>query len=344
MDIKRYFRKILPISAIWLLLLGGLGISGQALATTELRMGFYQAKTHMYIKVAEKILPELEQKTQGRYKFGVYPSEVLGKAAEQLDLTNRGLVFANFICTCYYPGTYPLFNIETLPIWSEGLAGVEAAYKGGLNKIYSDYLHSKGMTNVEFLGIAGYGMRAVGTKKKEVRSPKDFKGLRIRALGLERVAVQKNGGSVISVAAPGVYEALQRHMIDGAHGNDTNWIDWKWQEQSDYMTLVDLTTAGMSTIYSISDMNKIPEADRKIVLEVLNKFNEAITSESHKYFDEARIFLTTKWKGKAFPLTREEKRAWIKDVEAEVINQFMEKVGDVGLAQKALDVARKFNP
>lgn len=341
MDIK-HVRKALLINAIVLLLLGGLGVSGRALATTELKVGFYQPKTHLYIKVAERVLPELEKRTQGRYKFGIYPSEVLGKAKEQLDITNRGLVFANFICTCYYTGTFPLFNIETVPVWSEGLPGLEAAYKGGLNKIYSDYLHSKGMTNVEFLGIAGYDMRAMGTKKKPVRSPSDFKGMRIRALGLEKVAVQISGGSVVSLAAPGVYEALQRNMIDGVHGNDTNWMDWKWNEQVDYLTLLDVTAAGMSTIYSISDMNKIPEADRKIVMEVLNEFNDAITTDSHAYFDKARDFLTTKWKGKAVKLTREERRAWIKNVEPEAVKQYLEKAGDMG--QKALDIAKKYNP
>lgn len=342
MDIKHALRKVLPINAILLLLLGGLGASGQALATTELKMGFYQAKTHLYIKVAERVLPELEQRTQGRYKFGIYPSEVLGKAAEQLDMTNRGLVFANFICTCYYPGTFPLFNIETIPIWSEGLPGLEAAYKGGLNKIYSDYLHSKGMTNVEFLGISGYDMRSIGTKKTAIHSPRDFKGLRIRALGLERVAVQINGGSVVTPAAPEVYEALQRNMIDGAHGNATNWMDWKWNEQVDFITYADVTSAGMSTIYSISDMNKIPEADRKIVIEVLNKFNDAVTTESHKYFDDTRAFLTTKWKGKAIMLTREERQAWIKNEGPEAIKQYLEKAEPMG--QKAIDIAKKYNP
>lgn len=342
MDIKHTLRKALLINATSLLLLGGLGVSGQALATTELKMGFYQPATHLYVKTAERVLPEVEKRTQGRYKIGIYPSEVLGKAQEQLDITNRGLVFANFICTCYYTGTFPLFNIETVPIWSEGLPGLEAAYKGGLNQVYTDYLNSKGMTNVEFLGISGYGSRAVGTKKTAIHSPKDFKGLRIRALGLERVAVQISGGSVVNMPAPGVYEALQRNMVDGVHGNDTNWIDWKWQEQVQYLTLADITAAGMSTIYSKSDMAKIPEADRKIVMEVLNEFNDAVTTDSHEYFEKARKFLKTEWKGKVVELTKKEKQAWIKSVEAEATKIFLERAGDLG--PKAIAIAKKYNP
>lgn len=343
MGTKYYVGKMLSISAILLPLLAGLGVSGQALAqTTELKMGFYQVEGHLYLKVAKQVLPELEKKTQGRYKFGIYSSEVIGKAAEQLDLTNRGLVFANFICTCYYPGTYPLFNIETVPIWSAGLKGVEATYKGGLNKLYEEYLHSKGMKNVGFLGTTGYGMRAVGTRKIAIRTPGDFKAVKLRALGLERIPVQMNGGAVISVAAPEVYEALQRNMISGAFGNDTNWIDWKWNEVVDHLTFLDLSAAGMSVIYSISDMNKIPEADRKIVLEVLKNFSDTINSESLKYFADARVFLTTKWKGKAIELTTKDRQAWVKSVEGEVTKQYLEKAGDMG--QKALDLVKKHNP
>ena len=219
---------------------------------------------------------------------------------------------------------------------------MEAAYKGGLNNIYSDYLHSKGMTNVEFLGISGYDMRSIGTKKKAIRSPRDFKGLRIRALGLERVAVQINGGSVVTPAAPEVYEALQRNMIDGAHGNATNWMDWKWNEQVDFITYAAVTSAGMSTIYSISDMNKIAEADRKIVIEVLNKFNEALITGYRKDMDDGRTFLTTKWKGKAIILTREERQAWVNNEAPEAIKQYLEKAGPMG--QKAIDIAKKYNP
>jgi TRAP-type C4-dicarboxylate transport system substrate-binding protein len=342
MDSKLCLRKMLQAGAVLALLFGGLGASGPALAqAVELKMGFYQPATHLYISVANQILPELEQRTHGRYKFGVYPSEMIGKAAEQLDLTNRGIVFANVIATAYYAGTYPLFNIETLPIWSEGVKGVAAAYRGGLNKLYEEYLHSRGMKNVGLMGAA-YLVRSLGTKKKEIHSPSDFKGLRIRTLGLERVPVQLNGGAVLSIAMPEVYEALQRNMVDGVMAVETNWIDWKLNEVLAHITFLDLTITQMSLIYSISDMNRIPEADRRIVLEVLNKFCESLIAENTKFMDDARAFLTTKWKGKAFYLTPQEKQAFIKSAEGEAIKQYLEKTGDMG--QKAIDIVKKYNP
>lgn len=342
MDIRRSFGKPLSASAISLLFVIGLAASGEtAVAATELKVGFYQPATHLYIQVADKVLPELEQRTQGRYKFGVYPSEVLGKAAEQLDLTNRGLVFANVIATAYYTGTYPLFNIETLPIWSGGLKGVMATYAGGLSKVYEDYLHARGAKNVGLIGAAYY-MRSLGTKKRAVHLPGDLKGLRVRTLGLERIPVQLNGGAVLNIAMPDVYEALQRNMADGVMAVETNWIDWKLDEVLDDITFLDLTTTQMSLVYSISDMNKIPESDRKIVLDVLNKFCDALISANNKFTDDARALLTTRWKGKAFNLTPEERQAFVASAKAEAIKQFLEKTGEMG--QKAIDMVKKYNP
>jgi len=343
MNIKLIVKPTLPASAILLLALAGLGGARQALAqTTELKVGLYQTETHMFVKVANKVLPELEQRTQGRYKFGVYASEVIGKAAEQLDLTNRGLVFANLMCTCYYPGTFPLFNIETLPIWSNGVKGVEAAYKGGLNKLYEEYLHSRGLKNVGFVGTTAFSVRSLGMKKKPVSLPTDFKGLKVRTLGLERVPVQVNGGAVMSVAMPEVYEALSRNMISGMMAQESNWIDWKLYEVLDYITFLDLTTSPMSLVYSISDLNKIPEADRKIVLEVLNKFNDTLAADYAKFMDDGRVFLSTKWKGKVVNLTAAERQAFIKSAETEAMKQFLERAGDMG--PKAVEIVKKYNP
>ena len=343
MDIKRILGRILPVTAIASLFLGACLASSQALAQgTELKVGFYQGETHMFVKVARQVLPELEQRTQGRYKFGVYASQVLGKAAEQLDMTNRGLTFANLVCLCYYPGTYPLFNIDSLPIWSEGVKGVEAAYKGGLNELIQEYFHSKGMTNLGFLGATAYSVRSLGMKKAEVHAPGDLKGKKIRTLGMEKLLAQMNGGAVMSMPMPEVYEALQRNMISGLMAQESNWIDWKLYEVLDSIAFLDLTTSPMSLVYSKSDVNKIPEADRKIVLEVLNKFSEALVSGYRKDMDDGRTFLTTKWKGKAYYLTPAQKQAFKKSVEAEAIKEYLEKTGDMG--QKAVAIVKKYNP
>lgn len=343
MDIKRVLGRRLPATAMLSLFLVGLGGSVQALAqATELKVGFYQGETHLFVKVARTIFPELEQRTQGRYKLGVYASQVLGKAAEQVDMTNRGLTFANLVCLCYYPGTYPLFNIDSLPIWSEGVKGVEGAYKGGLNKLIEEYFHSKGMTNIGFLGATAYSVRSLGMKKVEVRLPGDLKGKKIRTLGMEKLLAQMNGGAVMSMPMPEVYEALQRNMISGLIAQESNWIDWKLYEVLDSIAFLDLTTSPMSLIYSKSDMNKIPEADRKIVMEVLNKFNEALITGYRKDMDDGRTFLTTKWKGKAYYLTPAEKQAFKQSVEAQAIKEYLEKTGEMG--QRAIDIVKKYNP
>ena len=310
--------------------------------TTELKIGFYQNEGHLFVKVARQVLPELEKRTEGRYKFGIYPSEALGKAPEQIDMTNRGLDFANLICTCYYPGTYPLFNIETVPIWTKGVTGVREAYRGGLDKLYEEYLHSKGMANVGFLGATAFSVRSLGSKGKPIRTPDDMKGQRIRTLGLERIAVQQAGGAVMTMPMPQVVEALERNMLNGLMAQESNWIDWKLYESLDYINFLDITTSPMSLIYSIRDLQAVDARDRAAVLEVLRKFSDELDAEYGKFMDEGREFLSKKWKGKAHYPSQEERQAFVKLANDAATKEYLSRAGEMG--PRAIDIVRKFNP
>lgn len=308
----------------------------------EIKFGSYQHENHLFMKVARQVLPELEKKTEGRYKFGIYPSEALGKAAEQLDMTNRGLVPVNLVCMCYYPGTYPLLSIETVPIWTNGVAGVRNAFRGGLDKLYEEYLHSKGLTNVGYLGATAFSVRSFGGKGAPIRTPADMKDKRVRTLGLERVVVQESGGAVMTMAMPQVVEALERNMLNALFAQESNWIDWKLYESLDYLNFLDVTTSPMSIIYSKRDIEAIDERDRAAVLEVLAKFMDELDAAYGKFMDDGRKFLTSEWKGKAFYPSPEEKQAFVKVAHDAAVKEFLSRAGEMG--PRAIEIVKKFNP
>jgi len=308
----------------------------------EIKFGSYQHENHLFMKVARQVLPELEKKTEGRYKFGIYPSEALGKAAEQLDMTNRGLVPVNLVCMCYYPGTYPLLSIETVPIWTNGVAGVRNAFRGGLDKLYEEYLHSKGLTNVGYLGATAFSVRSFGGKGAPIRTPADMKDKRVRTLGLERVVVQESGGAVMTMAMPQVVEALERNMLNALFAQESNWIDWKLYESLDYLNFLDVTTSPMSIIYSKRDIEAIDERDRAAVLQVLAKFMDELDAAYGKFMDDGRKFLTSEWKGKAFYPSPEEKQAFVKVAHDAAVKEFLSRAGEMG--PRAIEIVKKFNP
>lgn len=308
----------------------------------EIKFGSYQHENHLFMKVARQVLPELEKKTEGRYKFGIYPSEALGKAAEQLDMTNRGLVPVNLVCMCYYPGTYPLLSIETVPIWTNGVAGVRNAFRGGLDKLYEEYLHSKGLTNVGYLGATAFSVRSFGGKGAPIRTPADMKDKRVRTLGLERVVAQESGGAVMTMAMPQVVEALERNMLNALFAQESNWIDWKLYESLDYLNFLDVTTSPMSIIYSKRDIEAIDERDRAAVLQVLAKFMDELDAAYGKFMDDGRKFLTSEWKGKAFYPSPEEKQAFVKVAHDAAVKEFLSRAGEMG--PRAIEIVKKFNP
>ncbi len=310
--------------------------------TIEIKVGSYQHENHLFIKVAKQVLPELEKRTEGRYKFGIYPSEALGKAAEQLDMTNRGLVPVNLVCMCYYPGTYPLLNIETVPIWTNGVTGVRDAFRGGLDQLYEEYLHAKGLSNIGYLGATVFSVRSFGGKGAPIRTPADMKDKRIRTLGLERVIVQESGGAVMTMAMPQVVEALERNMLNAMFAQESNWIDWKLYESLDYLNFLDITTSPMSIVYSKRDFEAIDPRDRTAVLEVLQKFSDELDVAYGKFMAEGREFLTKQWKGNAFYPSPEEKQAFVKAAHDAAVKDYLSRAGELG--PRAIEIVKKFNP
>lgn len=341
MKLTKLSKAFYSFTASALIAFGALSSAAEA-KPKELKMAFYQNENHIFVKQAREILPKLEERTEGRYKFGIYSSEALGKAAEQLDITNRGLTFASLICICYYPGTFPLFNIETLPLWSNGVKGVQDTFDGGLGELYEKYFHSKGLNNIGYLGATAFSVRSLGTRNKKITVPADFKELRVRALGFERFSIQKAGGSVLTMPMPQVMEALERNMLDGVMAQESNWIDWKLYEGLKYINFIDLTTSPMSIIYSIKDLKKIPEEDQKIVLEVITEYKDTLAKEYGNFMDESRDFLINTWEGEAFYPTEEEKRQFIDLAHDGLVEEFLSKAGEMG--PEAVELVKKFNP
>lgn len=310
--------------------------------TIELKIGFYQPPTHIFVTTAQDVFPKLEKLTDGRYKFKIFHTETLCKATEMLDFTNRGLCYGNLICNAYFTGSFPILAIDSVPIWTGGAKGVEKAYKGGLNNLITEYFHEKGLSNVEYVSATAFSARSVATKDKPIKQISDFKGLKMRTLGFERVMIEEGGGGCVAIKMPEVYEALQRGIIDGVIAQESNWWDWKLYEVVDYINHIDLTTTPMGIVINIPQTEKMSQQDREAVLQVLREYCNRLAEETYSYDAKVREFLKDEWEGEAFYPTAQEKKEWVEKVRDKAIQGYLEKSGTWG--EKALEIVKKYNP
>lgn len=201
-------------------------LSGSAKAEDPIVLRFADdiPKTHPISVYGSKVwMDEVEKRTNGRVRFQWYPSGQLGKGRDVLALVQSGAIDVGSIGPSYTPEKLPLSSVAELPsMFGSSCAGSEAAWalmrKGGLldEKEYAPLgLHVVfAFTNPPY---------EVQTVKRDVSTPADMEGLRLKTLGgASDDAALKLGAVPVQMAVPDLFLGLQRGTVDGRFGAFTS--------------------------------------------------------------------------------------------------------------------------
>lgn len=205
------------------LLTGSPSASGAADAIV-LRFADDIPKTHPISVYGSKVwMDAVERLTNGRVTFQWYPSGQLGKGRDVLALVQSGAIDVGSIGPSYTPDKLPLSSVAELPgMFGSSCAGSEAAWSlmrpGGLldQKEFAPLgLHAVfGFTNPPY---------EVQTVKRDVATPADMKGLRLKTLGgASDDAALRLGAVPVQMAVPDLFLGLQRGTVDGRFGAFTS--------------------------------------------------------------------------------------------------------------------------
>jgi len=154
----------------------------------------------------------LDKKTAGRLKLDIKPrlfppKETLFAAAQKrCNITSVG--------TSYYSGSFPIFDIGSLPFIVNNIREYEAiVLNPEVIKIWKKAYRKIG---VEYLASFPCWVQDGLWGKTSFRTIADFKGKKIRTSGLmQELAVKAIGGEAISMPSNEMEEALYRGTIDG---------------------------------------------------------------------------------------------------------------------------------
>lgn len=120
-----------------------------------------------------------------------------------------------------------------------------------------------------FVALSWYdaGARSFYNTKKEVKTPEDMKGLKIR---VQDTTVMKDfvtslGALPVAMAYGDVYSALQTSIIDGAENNWPSFEATKHYEIAKYLTINEHTRIPELLLASKINMDKISAEDQEII-------------------------------------------------------------------------------
>jgi TRAP-type mannitol/chloroaromatic compound transport system substrate-binding protein len=166
---------------------------------------------HGASEVFAKIVGEM---TDGRFKIQVFAAGEIVGGLQAADAVSDGTVEIAHTASYYYWGKDPTFAIATcIPFGLNCRMQNAWMYEGGgielMNEFYQRY-------NIYGLPGGNTGAQMGGWYRKEINTPEDWRGLKIRIGGFGGAIMSRLGAVPQQIAGGDIYPALEKGTIDAA--------------------------------------------------------------------------------------------------------------------------------
>ncbi len=163
---------------------------------------------------AERLAQRVAEGTEGRFRIRVFAGGELVPGLQVLDAVQNGTVQCGHTAPYYYIGKDPAFAFATaLPFGLNARQQNAWMYAGGGGDAVAALFREYGC--VQF-PAGNTGVQMGGWYRREIQSPADLQGLKMRVSGLAGQVLAKLGVVGQQIAGGEIYQALERGTIDAA--------------------------------------------------------------------------------------------------------------------------------
>lgn len=161
---------------------------------------------------AVELAENIEAMSGGRMRIKVYGAGELFPALELFDQVKNGTVQMGHGAAYYWVGKEPAAQFFTSVPFGLNTQQMNAwLYSGGGLELWREVYRPHGI--IPFPAGAT-GIQMTGWFNREINTPEDLKGLKMRIPGLAGVAFTDNGGSAETIPGGELYQALEKGTID----------------------------------------------------------------------------------------------------------------------------------
>lgn len=239
---KRSLFTVMGLSAVLLLgACGSEGASNEANADDkeyDLKMSVTVSDSSTWYEAAQKLKEDLAEESDGRINLEIFANEQLsggdsGKAVEGL---SKGTIDLTFNSTIIYSILDERFGVASAPFLFSNLEEVDGVFNGEGGEKLKEVLSEKG---VHALGYGQNGFRQLTNSVREVKSPDDIAGLKLRIPGIQMYTdlYRELGTDPVTMTFSEVFTALQQGTIDGQENPIDVIYSSKLNEVQDYITM-----------------------------------------------------------------------------------------------------------
>lgn len=163
---------------------------------------------------ADILAKRVSQLTQGKFNIRAFPGGEIVPALQVLDAVQAGTIEIGHSASYYYFGKDPTFAFDTaIPFGLTSRQQTAWMEQGGGKQLLRDFFREYGVINL--LG-GNTGCQMGGWFRREVNTPKDLSGLKMRVGGFAGRVMQRLGVVPQQIAGGDIYPALEKGTIDAA--------------------------------------------------------------------------------------------------------------------------------
>ncbi|SIT74029.1 TRAP transporter substrate-binding protein [Edaphobacillus lindanitolerans] len=270
------------------MLVAGCGDSDKAEAEGEqvkLQLGHAMSEGTPAADLIEEMAKNVEEQTDGRVKFDVFPNSQLGSETEMLEQVQMGTMESAAIMVGTMQSLDMKMAIEDLPYMWKDIDHARAAYDGEFGEYLAGVMEEQDLKQIGYLE---WGYRHITNNKKPIVKPEDMKGLKIRVAesSLRIDAFEQLGALPTSMAFSEVYGALQQGVLDAQENPLANIVAPKFDEVQDYLSLTGHFYNTVMLVVNNGAWDKISLEDQEIVLKEAERISKEVREKNDEMQEE----------------------------------------------------------
>ena len=295
----RYLKRIVAVVLSVSMLIGcaGCGVSSNTESKQEstsskkriIRIAHSQAETHPEHIGLLKFKEYVEEKLGDKYEVQIFPNELLGSQTKAIELTQTGAIDFVLVGTPNLENFAKVYEIFSMPY----LFTSEEAYHAAMN---DEAYMKKIYESTDDTGLRVVTWYNVGTRnfyaKKEIKTPEDLKGLKIRVQQSPASVNMANafGAAASPMSFGEVYTAIQQGVIDGAENNELALTSNKHGEVAKYFSYNKHQMVPDVLVANLKFLNELSKEDRAVFEKAAKISTQVEQEEWDKQVKEAKEY------------------------------------------------------
>ncbi len=273
-----------------------------------------------------EIITKIQDESNGRIVIEHYPSGVLGNEEEIFEGIQMGTIEMGSLSCGSLGGFYPGVLATTIPFLFQSREEAWDFFDSETGDWLADQVFEK--TGVQCIGWAENGLRCFTSTNKQIKSPADIKGMKIRTQQnpVTMAMVEALGGSPQPIAFAELYTALSQGAVDGQENPPSLIYTQGLYEVQPYLTLDYHVYDFLGVFINPDTLAGMPEDLQEILLSNMDEFVKIEREKSRDY--DARDIEEMKAAGvSVYELTENEYQQMV-DATASVVDVVREQTGD----------------